>query len=97
MTTIGGYDNALYNEYEPIMAFPADTRRDVDKHAAEARRRIVRKRDALRMEISNRWRQRFKEIKEENDTLERELAQAFKDAQIAIVNITHDKYEGIQR
>ena len=97
MAVIGGYDNAFYGEYELIMNFPADRRVDVDKHAAEARRRIVRMRDKLRLEISNRWRERFKEIKEENDTLERELGQAYKDAHIAIVNITHDKYEGLQR
>ncbi len=85
------YDDGFESEVDSIMSFPADTKRDVEKHAAEARRRIVRLKDKFRLAISNRWRERFKEIKVENDALEKALNESYIHTQRAIVVITEDQ------
>ena len=74
------YDQAFYAEWEIAMAFPTDAKVDAYRHAAEARRRIVRRKTALRLEISNLWKRRFAEIKIQNDTLEQALEQSYKEA-----------------
>ena len=91
------YDAAFFREWEIAMAFPTGAKIDAYRHAAEARRRIVRKQTELRLGISNLWRQRFAEIKIENDTLEKALAQSYKEAHAEINAYLADVLERLQR
>lgn len=97
MPTYNEYETILYDEGDSIMSMPADTKRDVDKHAAEARRRVTRKRNELTKDISDRWKQRFAEIKAENDQMQKDLAAAHKMVDQMIGEMVGDKYEGLQR
>ncbi len=97
MPTESDYVGILVAEAQSIMDFPAETRRDVDKHCAEARRRITRKRDELTKEITNKWKTGFAALKEENDQMQRDLRLAHKEADQWVYETRGDQYEGIQK
>jgi|SRR3972149_16018 len=97
MSSKGEYDAAFNSEIDSIMAFPADAKVDVMKHAAEARRRIVRKRDEFTRGISKAWKDGYALLKAENDRMQKDLAQSFREAHGSIDAVTGDKIEGLQR
>jgi len=97
MASRGEYKAAFWSEADSIMSFPADTKRDVQKHEAEARRRIIRMKDKLRMGISNLWRQRFAEIKKENDDLEKALKEEFESAMREVSAVGADIIERLEK
>lgn len=88
---------SVFGEDMQVLNFPAGTRGDVMKYAAEARRRIVRSRDKFTKEISALWKKRFAEIKKENDDLQLSLIESFHEAHKNIGDITRDKFEGLRR
>jgi hypothetical protein len=91
------YENILYAEAQSIMTFPADTRTDIDKHAAEARRRVTRKRNELTGGITKAWKDGFARLKAENDQMQKDLAQAHKDVDQKIHEQQLDQYVGLRR
>ncbi len=97
MPTYQEYEDILYAEGETIMSFPADTRRDVDKHAAEGRRRVRRKRDELTQGITKAWRDGFAKLKAENDQMQKDLMKAHKMVDQMIGEKVGDLYEGLQK
>jgi len=97
MPTEADYVGALISEAQSIMDFPADTKYDVNKHAAEARRRINKKRDEFTKEITNKWKTGFAALKAENDQMQKDLMMAHKEADQWVFETRAHKYEGIQK
>ena len=91
MASRSEYDSTFDSEINSIMSFPADTRSDVMKHGAEARRRIVRAFNNFTKGISARWKERFKEIKEENDLLQKDLKESYAHAHDVIDDLIGDQ------
>jgi len=97
MPTHQEYLNVFMDEADEMMSFPADTKVDVNKHAAEARRRVIRKREEFTKGITKARNDGFKRIKDENDQMQRDLRQAYKDADQMISERVGDQYVGLQR
>ena len=91
------YDAAFKYAMGPVLEFPVANRAGASKICAEARRRIVREQTNLRKGISDLWRQRFAEIKRENDDFEKALKESYQDAHEYISAKYGDLLEGLQR
>ena len=76
MPTQTEYYGQFFTELDSIMSFPADTKGDIYKHAAEARRRVLAKRNSLTKDITAAWKDGFKRLKDENDKMQRDLRNA---------------------
>ncbi len=97
MPTYQEYEDILYAEGQTIMEMPANTKADVNKHAAEARRRVIRKRNELTQGITKAWRDGFAVLKAENDQMQKDLKQAYKTVETMIGDQVGDLYEGLQK
>lgn len=91
------YEAILDAEAQSALSRPVGSRRDVDAACAEARRRVTRKRDELTKDITVRWKDGFKGLKDENDQMQRDLKQAHRDVDQMIGERKGDMYEGIQK
>lgn len=91
------FESILYGEAEGILSMPADTRADILKHAAEARRRVTRKRNELTGTISTAWKEGFAALKAENDQMQQDLKSAHKGVDQMIAERTADLIVGLQR
>jgi len=97
MPTQQEYQDILYAESQTIMSMPADTKTDINKHAAEARRRVTAKRNELTKGITTAWKDGFKKIKDENDQMQKDLLAAHKMVDQMIFEQTGDLIEGLQK
>jgi hypothetical protein len=84
-------------EAELIMSMPTDTMADVRKHAAEARRRVTRKRNELTGTISKAWKEGFAALKAENDQMQKDLRAAHKSVDQGIAELMADQLIQQQR
>ncbi|MFH0813271.1 MAG: hypothetical protein V2A69_10615 [Pseudomonadota bacterium] len=97
MRTQSEYESILDAEADSALSRPVGTRRDVQAAGAEARRRVVRKRDELVREISQLWKDGFKNLKEENDSMQRGLRAAHQSTDIGIAERLADMFAGVQK
>lgn len=63
----------------PILQQTANTKRDVRRIVSQADKAVRAERLVIVREISDRWKERFAEIKTENDEWQAALAAAYKD------------------
>ncbi len=97
MPTYQEYEDILYAEGQTIMEMPADTRVDVNKHVAEAKRRVTRKRNELTMGITKAWKDGFAKLKTENDQMQKDLKAAHKMVDQMIYEQSGDLLEALQK
>jgi hypothetical protein len=91
------YESILDSEAGSALSRPVGTRRDVQAAGAEARRRVIRKREELTKEITKLWNDGFKVLKNENDSMQRGLRAAFLAVDQGISERLGDMIEGLGR
>lgn len=97
MPNYSEYLSALNQEASSLMGFRVSTRYDVQKKAAEQKRRVLKKREEFTKDITSRWKEGFTVLKAENDQMQKDLAQAYRDAMSNISARTLDEIEGLQK
>ncbi len=97
MPNLAAFIEILEVEANSLSGFPVNTRADIIKVATEERRRTIRKRNELTGNISKAWKEGFAALKAENDQMQKDLAQAYKDVDQMIAERVADQLAGIQK
>jgi len=97
MPTQAEYAQLFEQAQGGVLDMAVDTRTGVSKLCAEARRRTVKERNRLTLEISGRWKTEFAKIKLENDQWQKALDDAFHAAMQDIDEQHATMNESIQR
>jgi len=77
MPTIDEYKQMLRDSTNAVEDFAPDTKGNIEKSRAEARRRVIDERNEQTKKISERWKQAFGLIKIENDEWQNNLKAAY--------------------
>ncbi len=97
MPTYQEYEDILYGEADSALSRPVGTRRDIQAAVAEARRRVVRKKNELTQGITKAWKEGFARLKAENDQMQKDLLKAHKMVDQMTSERSGDMIEGIQK
>ena len=97
MPTQAEYAQLFEQAQGRILDMAVTTRAGVSKLCSEARRRTVKERNRLTLEISGRWKTEFAKIKLENDQWQKALDAAFHAAMQDIDEQHATMNESIQR
>jgi len=79
MPTKEEYASRFDGVTDPIMSGRYKNRADIRRLAASARKAVREERNTCTREISGRWKEKFAEVKKENDEWQKALDQAFRE------------------
>ena len=91
------YDAILDAVIDPIQNLPFKNKRELDHVRALAHQALVKERRNQTQKITNRWKEVFKTIKEENDVWQQALAASYKSAHTDLDDWWMDMIEGLQK
>lgn len=91
------YHSKYFNLATQTMDKEYSTKAQAERLATEARRAILKARNESTREVSNRWRDRFIEIKAENDVAQKAIQEAYNSAYMEIGAMLADMYEGLEK
>jgi hypothetical protein len=97
MPTEGEYGRRFELVAESVMGRGFNTKAEIRRGVAEANRAVRVEREKIVKEISARWKEKFAEIKAENDAWQKALADAYKRELQMIEERTGDLEEGLQK
>ena len=97
MPTAQEFRNSIDEAVGGIMEFPADTKVDIMKHLAEAKRRARAERNRCIGMISVKWREGFKSLKAENDQMQKDLRAAFASVELDLNGEAGDQISALKK